>query len=104
MAIIHNAARCLKCETTIRSTHRHDFQTCKCGGCSVDGGDAYLRRVGDPALMDDRSLVIDDDRLPRVLREVWDALNDRRSDAAARSRALKIIQDAGRRPEPCPTS
>jgi hypothetical protein len=44
--ILRNAARCVKCGDVVESTHRHDFVTCKCGAISVDGGHAYLRRVG----------------------------------------------------------
>ena len=32
------------CGDEIESKHRHDFVTCKCGACSVDGGHDYLRR------------------------------------------------------------
>ena len=42
--IIRNAIRCNLCEDIIESTYRHDFVTCKCGSCSVDGGLDYLRR------------------------------------------------------------
>ena len=42
--IIKNAIRCNICGEEIESTHRHDFVTCKCGACSVDGGHNYLRR------------------------------------------------------------
>jgi hypothetical protein len=45
--ILHNAAKCKKCNDKIESTHVHDFVTCKCGAISVDGGRDYLRRVGD---------------------------------------------------------
>ena len=45
--IIRNAIRCNICGDEIESTHRHDFVTCKCGTCSVDGGHSYLRRCGD---------------------------------------------------------
>lgn len=31
----------------IQSKSVHDFKTCSCGGCSVDGGLEYLRRVAD---------------------------------------------------------
>lgn len=37
---------CLKCKDIIRSKHRHDYVTCKCGAISVDGGDDYLRING----------------------------------------------------------
>ena len=42
--IIRNAIRCNICGAEIESKHRHDFVTCKCGACSVDGGHDYLRR------------------------------------------------------------
>ena len=42
--IIKNAIRCNICGDEIESKHRHDFVTCKCGACSVDGGHDYLRR------------------------------------------------------------
>lgn len=46
MKIIKNRIKCNKCGTIIESVHRHDFVTCPCGACSVDGGKDYLRRVG----------------------------------------------------------
>ena len=45
--IIQNAVTCLGCGDFIVSKHRHDFVTCTCGAISVDGGQSYLRRVGD---------------------------------------------------------
>ena len=34
---------CPKCEELIYSVSRHDYRTCKCGECSVDGGKDYFR-------------------------------------------------------------
>ena len=45
--IVENSIRCQQCGDVIVSTHRHDFVTCSCGQCSVDGGHTYLRRCGD---------------------------------------------------------
>ena len=42
--IIRNAIQCKRCGDIIESKHVHDFVTCKCGACSVDGGHDYLRR------------------------------------------------------------
>jgi len=53
--IIKNAAKCLKCGDIIESTHRHDFVGCKCGAIHVDGGHAYLRRVGNLEDMEELS-------------------------------------------------
>ena len=45
---IHNRIKCLKCGDIIESEYRHDFKTCSCGACAVDGGRDYLRRCGNP--------------------------------------------------------
>jgi len=41
-----NKIKCNECNDEIESKDRHDFVTCSCGNCSVDGGTEYLRRVG----------------------------------------------------------
>lgn len=43
--ITRNAIKCNHCEDVIESTYRHNFVTCSCGCCSVDGGYDYLRRA-----------------------------------------------------------
>ncbi len=45
MKIIKNAIRCNLCGDEIESKSVHDFVTCSCKACSVDGGHEYLRRV-----------------------------------------------------------
>ncbi len=42
--IIKNSIKCNLCGDIIVSKYTHDFVSCKCGGCSVDGGNSYLRR------------------------------------------------------------
>lgn len=44
--IIRDAIQCKKCGDIIESKTVHDFVTCSCGACSVDGGHEYLRRCG----------------------------------------------------------
>lgn len=44
--IIKNAIQCKKCGDVIESTSVHEFVTCSCGACAVDGGHDYLRRCG----------------------------------------------------------
>ena len=41
--IARNKIKCLSCGDTIESKYTHDFQTCSCGSCSVDGGLSYVR-------------------------------------------------------------
>lgn len=43
--IVKNCIQCKLCGDIIESKHRHDFVTCKCGTCSVDGGTEYIRRT-----------------------------------------------------------
>ena len=43
-----NRIMCLGCGDVIESTHRWDLKWCECGKVAVDGGQDYLRRVGEP--------------------------------------------------------
>ena len=42
--LIRNAIQCKHCGDVIESKHRHDFVSCSCGCCCVDGGLDYIRR------------------------------------------------------------
>jgi len=43
----NNRVKCLKCNTIIESTHRHDCKFCECENQTmVDGGSDYLRLGG----------------------------------------------------------
>lgn len=42
--IICNKIKCLCCNDVIESTSVHEYVTCSCGKCSVDGGKHYLKR------------------------------------------------------------
>ena len=46
MTIVRNAVQCKRCGDIMESVSVHDFKTCSCGACSVDGGYNYLRRRG----------------------------------------------------------
>ena len=52
--IIKNAIQCKLCGDIIESTDRHQYVTCKCGVCAVDGGHDYLRRY-----FNDKSCYVD---------------------------------------------
>ena len=43
MSILKNAIQCKICGDVIESVSIHDFKTCSCVACSVDGGHDYLR-------------------------------------------------------------
>lgn len=40
-----NCIQCKVCGDVIESVSEHDFKSCSCGACSVDGGLAYQRRM-----------------------------------------------------------
>lgn len=42
--IIKNSIKCNICGDIIVSKYGHDRVTCKCGVCSADGGNSYLKR------------------------------------------------------------
>lgn len=42
--IITNKIQCKHCGEIIESKSIHNFVTCKCGACSVDGGHYHLSR------------------------------------------------------------
>jgi hypothetical protein len=50
---MRNRIRCRKCGDIIESKTRHDYVTCKCGAVAVDGGSSYIRRIGNPADMEE---------------------------------------------------
>ncbi|SEO90431.1 hypothetical protein SAMN04488134_11651 [Amphibacillus marinus] len=41
--VVKNIVTCKKCKDTIESKHRHDFQRCKCGAITTDGGTDYQK-------------------------------------------------------------
>lgn len=47
--IVSNQVECLKCGDKPYSASVHDFKYCGCGNIAVDGGQQYLRRVGNCA-------------------------------------------------------
>lgn len=38
-----SALKCLVCESVVWSKYRHDFCSCSCGQCFIDGGRDYTR-------------------------------------------------------------
>jgi hypothetical protein len=46
--IKRNIIRCKSCGDFVESKHVHDYQTCRCGNVSADGGKEYLKRSYPP--------------------------------------------------------
>ena len=70
--ILSNQARCLRCGDEPWSAHRHDFRHCECGAMAVDGGMAYLRRLGTPQDINEMSIVITNEEYEALVEAVED--------------------------------
>lgn len=94
--IISNSATCRKCGDFIFSRHRHDFVTCKCGVISVDGGQEYLRRVGNDADFIESSFSLDDGVVFAARDAVKWARETHRNDMGIANAVIRSLYANGR--------
>lgn len=91
--IIQNAVTCLGCGDFIVSKHRHDFVTCTCGAISVDGGQEYLRRVGDFSNAIDLSWSLPDDVYNDCAEAVQDAMDTGRNKFGIANAVMRKLRE-----------
>jgi hypothetical protein len=85
---------CLDCHDVIASLWRHDFNSCKCGAVSIDGGRDYLRVLGLGWV--DASITVEGDLNNQDARIVLQALKDIESQKpAGPSWALAVLEHNG---------
>lgn len=89
--IVSNQIKCLKCGDSVYSMHRHHFWRCSCGAVAVDGGQAYLRRVGTE--WEDESILIDEEAMQALTQAAEDAINTRRNPYGVAMAVLRGIRD-----------
>ena len=94
--IIQNAATCLACGDFIVSKHRHDFVTCTCGAVSVDGGQSYIRRVGDFANATDHSWELPDALYDACATAAEEAMESNRNHYGIANAVMRTLREAGR--------
>lgn len=94
--IVQNAVNCLSCGDLIVSKHRHDFVTCTCGAVSVDGGQEYLRRVGDFANAVDLSWSLSDELYRDSADAVEEARNTGRNKFGIANAVMRTLREAGK--------
>ena len=94
--IIQNAVSCLGCGDFIVSKHRHDFVSCTCGAISVDGGQAYLRRVGDFANATDHSWELSDELYRACADAVEEAIETHRNKFGIANAVMRSLRSAAR--------
>lgn len=56
--IIINGAKCLICQDYVESKNTHSLVSCKCGAMAVDGGKKEKRRIGNPYLIRECSVIL----------------------------------------------
>lgn len=93
--IIQNAVTCLGCGDFIVSKHRHDFVTCTCGAVSVDGGQSYLRRVGDFGNAIDLSWSLPDNIYNDCAEAVQDAVDTGRNKFGIANAVMRVLRERG---------
>ena len=78
--ILSNQIQCRKCNDIIYSATRHDFRACSCGAVSVDGGNDYLRRVGDLKAIKEMSIEIPFEKADALMKAIKWARETKRND------------------------
>lgn len=94
--IVQNAVSCLLCGDFIVSKHRHNYVTCTCGAISVDGGQEYLRRVGDLSAAVDLSWSLPDDIYNACAEAAKHALDTNRNKYGIANAVMRVLRERGR--------
>lgn len=94
--IIQNAVQCISCGDFIVSKHRHDFVTCTCGAISVDGGQEYLRRVGDMGSAVDLSWSLPDELYKACAEAVDNAIKTNRNKYGIANAVMRTLRENNR--------
>ncbi len=95
MKIISNQVRCKKCGDTPYSSNRHDFRYCECKSIAVDGGNEYLKRVGDFRVMEEMSIEIPSDAEVAIREAVKWGHDNNRNDLGISYAVLRALRDNG---------
>jgi hypothetical protein len=94
--IVQNAVTCLGCGDFIVSKHRHDYVECTCGAIAVDGGQEYLRRVGDFANAVDLSWSLPNQLYFDCADAAGLAMDSGRNTKGVANAVMRKLREAGR--------
>lgn len=93
--IIQNQVQCHRCGDKPYSATVHDFKSCKCGSVSVDGGQQYLRRVGELNAFSEMSVELPKEAVEAALAEM-DAMSESgRNTFGIFCGAIRALRDKG---------
>lgn len=94
--IVQNAVICKKCNDFIVSKTVHNYVTCSCGAVAVDGGQEYLRRVGDFVNALDMSWSLPDKLYSDCAEAVQQAMDTDRNKFGIANAVMRTLREAGR--------
>ncbi len=95
MVIVANAATCLLCGDSIYSGFRHDYATCSCGSCSVDGGCDYFKMsYKDREQVEINHILASEDFLSILIKEIDSSMKSGRNARGIAYAALRAIRDS----------
>jgi len=96
MEIVANAATCLSCGDSIYSAFRHDYTTCSCGDCSLDGGCDYFKMsYTDRDQVKIEHIIASKDFLDELIKEVDESIKTGRNARGVAYAALRAIRNSG---------
>lgn len=93
--IIQNQVHCHKCGSKPYSATVHDFRSCDCGSISVDGGQDYLRRVGDITGYTDLSIELPKEAVEAAVEQMDLAEETGRNTFGIFCAAMRALRDNG---------
>lgn len=96
--IVCNQVKCLTCNDTPFSMHRHHYATCDCGSVSVDGGQDYFKRSF-TGKFGEMSIAIDKDVVERIAQKAEYSMDSGRNPLGVTLAVLRAIRDEGLVPE-----
>ena len=91
--IMQNEAQCAKCKAIVFSRYRHDYVSCDCGAISVDGGQDYLKRVGNRENIIERSLDVDEKIVEECINAVQWGIDTGRNAYGIALAVIRALRD-----------
>lgn len=91
--IVQNAVQCISCGDFIVSKHRHNYVTCSCGAISVDGGQEYLRRIGDMGSAVEMSWELSDELYNECAEAVQGAIDTKRNKFGIANAVMRKLRE-----------
>ena len=93
--IVSNQITCNSCGDTIFSAHRHDMVSCSCEKVAVDGGNSYLRRLGDANGYTEQCIILPEDLVMDIVKGAEWAVDTGRNPLGITYAVLRAIRDSG---------